>query len=183
MIPTVDLDRPDPLAVIVMGVSGCGKSTLAVLLAQAMSCPFLEGDAYHSPEAIEKMQSGQALTDDDRWPWLDRLGRATADAATSSGVAVATCSALRSVYRDRLRATIGSGTCFVLLDSSREQLLRRLTSRTDHYMPASLLDSQLATLERPSASECALSLDADAAPSLLRDTALSWLAQRAGRPH
>lgn len=165
-----------------MGVSGCGKSTLAALLAQAMSCPFLEGDDYHSPEAVAKMRSGQALTDDDRWPWLDRLGRATADAATSNSVAVATCSALRSVYRDRLRATIGVGTCFVLLDVSREQLLKRLTDRTGHYMPADLLDSQLATLELPSANECALSLDANAAPSLLRGAALSWLAQKAGRP-
>jgi gluconokinase len=99
-----------PLAIIVMGVSGCGKSTLGALLAEALLCPFLEGDAFHSTQAIAKMQSGQPLTDEDR-SWLDRLAYATASAVAAHGMAVTACSALRKYYRDRLAATIDSSTC------------------------------------------------------------------------
>lgn len=164
-----------PVAVIVMGVSGCGKSTLGALLAEALDCPFLEGDSFHSAEAIEKMRGGQPLTDEDRWPWLDRLGQALADAVVTHGVAVAACSALRKGYRDRLLTAVGGHARFILLDNSREELLARLKNRPGHYMPASLLDSQLETLEQPLGEEPAITLVTDAPPTALRDAALDWL--------
>lgn len=158
-----------------MGVSGCGKSTLGALLAGALDCPFLEGDSYHSPKAVEKMRGGEALTDEDRWPWLDRVGRAAVGAIESDGAAVLACSALRIAYRDRLRAAIGYPVHFAFLEDSRENLLARLGNRPGHYMPPSLLDSQLATLERPGPEEAAITLDADLAPKALCDAMLGWL--------
>ncbi|MBO9622492.1 MAG: AAA family ATPase [Sphingomonas sp.] len=158
-----------------MGVSGCGKSTLGALLAEALGCPFLEGDDFHSREAIAKMRSGQPLSDEDRWPWLDRLGQATAQSIAEHGAAVAACSALRLRYRDRLRATIGRPVQLVLLENSRERLLERLTARPGHFMPVGLLDSQLATLERPQPNEAALTLVTEEAPGLLRDQVLERL--------
>jgi gluconokinase len=164
-----------PLAVIVMGVSGCGKSTLGAILADAFGCPFLEGDSFHSHEAVEKMRGGRPLTDEDRWPWLDRLALASATAIETHGVVVTACSALRISYRDRLRAKIGGQVRFILLDNDRERILARLENRPGHYMPASLLDSQLATLERPTADEGAIILSTDAPPDVLRDRSLAWL--------
>jgi gluconokinase len=161
-----------------MGVSGCGKSTLGALLAEALGCPFLEGDDFHSPEAIGKMRSGQALGDEDRWPWLERLGAATARSIADHGAAVAACSALRKCYRDRLRATIRQPVQLVLLENTRERLLDRLAAREGHFMPASLLDSQLATLERPLAGEDALTLVTEEPPGTLRDLALARLKER-----
>ncbi|HVY79347.1 MAG TPA: gluconokinase [Steroidobacteraceae bacterium] len=152
-----------PLALIVMGVSGSGKSTLGAALAGALGCPFLEGDEFHSSEAVGKMRAGIPLTDEDRWPWLDRLGRAIAAAVAERGVAVASCSALKRAYRDRLRAVIAAPVRFILPEASRDELLRRMSSRTGHYMPPTLLDSQLETLERPHADEHAITVDALAA--------------------
>lgn len=168
--------RPaEPFAVIVMGVSGCGKSTLGALVAEALRCPFLEGDDYHSHEAIAKMRSGEPLRDEDRWPWLDRIGAATADAVASHGAAVAACSALRHRYRERLRTAIGWPVHLILLENSRERLIERLTARAGHFMPVGLLDSQLATLERPRAGEAALELVTEEPASRLRDLVLARL--------
>lgn len=164
-----------PVAVIVMGVSGSGKSTLGAILAQALDCPFLDGDDFHDASAIAKMSAGEPLTDDDRWPWLDRLGCAMAQTLASGSPAVAACSALKRSYRDRLRAAISAPTRFVLLDAGSDELQRRLQQRVGHYMPASLLDSQLATLERPGADEAATLLTALASPQQLRDSTLTWL--------
>ncbi|WP_077512069.1 gluconokinase, GntK/IdnK-type [Sphingomonas sp. LM7] len=161
-----------------MGVSGCGKSTLGALLAEALGCRFLEGDDYHSREAVAKMRSGQPLEDADRWPWLDRLGAATADAVAEHGTAVTACSALRRRHRDRLRATIGCPVHLVLLENSRERLVERLTARTGHFMPIGLLDSQLATLERPLAEEDALVLVTEQPANRLVDGVLARLAER-----
>ena len=163
-----------------MGVSGCGKSTLGVMLAQALGADFLEGDDFHSTDAIEKMRSGRALTDEDRWPWLDRLGQAVATIVTAPATpprpVVAACSALRKSYRDRLRAAAGTAVCFVLLESDRDKLLARMASRSGHFMPSSLLDSQLAALEMPAPEEEALVLSADLSPELLCAQVLAWLA-------
>lgn len=167
-----------PLAIVVMGVSGSGKSTLGALLARALHCPFLEGDDFHDEAAVAKMRAGHALVDDDRWPWLDRLGRALEQTAAENGCAVATCSALRRSYRERLIAAAGNGTRFVLLDNDRDELLRRLSDRPGHYMPPSLLDSQLDTLERPSSDEPILALSSSATPHDLCEAAVTWL-QRA----
>lgn len=170
--------RPAPsegLAVIVMGVSGCGKSTLGALLADALACPFLEGDEFHDPRAVAKMRAGQPLVDDDRWPWLDRLGAAIDQTLATQGRVVAACSALKRGYRERLRAAIAGPVSFVLLDAGSDELQRRLGQRAGHYMPASLLASQLATLERPDADEAVMTLDAAAPPERLRDLAQAWL--------
>lgn len=167
-----------PFAVIVMGVSGCGKSTLGALLAEALGCDFLEGDDYHSPAAIAKMRGGEPLGDADRWPWIDRLGEATARAVTEQGAAVTACSALRRCYRDRLRATIGHPVHLILLENSRDRLIERLTARPGHFMPVGLVDSQLATLERPLAQEDALALVTEEPAIVLRDRVLSRLADR-----
>lgn len=165
-----------PLAFIIMGVSGSGKSTLGAELASAIGCSFLDGDAFHTPDAVAKMRSGQPLTDEDRWPWLDRLGRAIDAAVAERGITVAACSALRRAYRDRLRQTISAPVCFVLLDAEHPELLRRLTNRSGHYMPPSLLTSQLETLERPAPDESVIVLDARQTPSVLRDEIIAYLA-------
>ena len=164
-----------PLAIIVMGVSGSGKSTLGERLAAAFDCPFLEGDTFHDAAAIAKMRGGEPLTDADRWPWLDRLGRALAVAAQAEGRAVATCSALKRAYRERLAAAVGGATRFVLLDNDRDILARRLAARPGHYMPASLIDSQLATLERPGPDEPVLTLGSNTPPERLCAAAKAWL--------
>lgn len=166
------------MAVIVMGVSGSGKSTLGAALAAAIGCPFLEGDAYHDEAAVAKMRSGEPLCDEDRWPWLDRVGAAVGRAVGEHGVAVAACSALKRRYRDRLIAAIATPVRFVLLDNDRAELERRLAGRARHYMPPSLLDSQLATLERPTADEAAAPFDAGAPPERLQAEILAWLRQR-----
>jgi len=170
-----DLHSVGPLAVIVMGVSGSGKSTLAVALAGAIRCPFLEGDEFHSPESVQKMHAGTPLTDDDRWPWLDRLGRAIGASAASDGIAVASCSALKSIYRDRLRTSIAVPTHFVLLDPSRAELERRMAARKGHFMPPTLLTSQLDTLERPQPDEHALTLDGSASTAEACEQVIAWL--------
>lgn len=158
-----------------MGVSGSGKSTLGTALARELGCAFLEGDDFHAPEAVAKMRAGIPLTDADRWPWLDRLGTAMAGRVAAEGIAVAACSALRRVYRDRLRAAIEAPVGFALLAAEPEELLRRLTSRTHHYMPASLLTSQLNTLEPPQPDELAITIDARHPVSLACEQILAWL--------
>ena len=168
-------ERGSAQAIIIMGVSGSGKSTLAALLADRLACPFFEGDSFHSEASVAKMRAGQPLTDADRWPWLDRLGAAISVAVAGHGRSVAACSALKRVYRDRLRAAIAAPTAFVLLEADRNELARRLENRPGHYMPSSLLDSQLATLEKPEAGELALALDSTLPPELLADRVLDWL--------
>ncbi|WP_310101313.1 gluconokinase [Sphingomonas sp. BE138] len=158
-----------------MGVSGTGKSTLGALLATALHAPFLEGDTFHAPASVAKMERGLPLTDDDRWPWLDRLGTALGAAAREHGAAVAACSALRRAYRERLAAAAGVPLRFAFLDTERDEIARRMRARSGHYMPPSLLDSQLATLERPGPDEPALRLDAGQAPERLYEDVRMWL--------
>ena len=121
-----------------MGVSGSGKSTLGQELAGAIACPYLEGDDFHTPEAIAKMRAGEPLSDADRWPWRDRIGHCAAVAIADHGVVVAACSALKRSYRDRLRESIPAPVRFVLLEGNREELARRIAIRPGHYMPAGL---------------------------------------------
>ena len=162
-----DSKAPPRCAIVAMGVSGCGKSTLIAHLAEHLACPAFEGDDFHSEASIAKMRAGQPLDDADRWPWLDRLGTAIGTGAIASGIAVAACSALKRRYRERLQAASDVPLLFVLLDTEADELARRLTERAGHYMPASLLDSQLATLERPAPGERALTLDAARTPDAL----------------
>ncbi len=133
-----------------MGVSGSGKTSIGEGLAAHLGMPLLEGDQFHPTANIEKMSSGTPLTDDDRWPWLDAIAAAMRDAP--DGV-ILTCSSLRRVYRDRLRAGAGKPVVFVFLDGSRETIAARLADRKGHFMPPSLLASLFATLEPPAADE------------------------------
>ena len=158
-----------------MGVSGSGKSTLGALLAGRLGCDFIEGDGFHAREAVAKMRSGTPLDDQDRWPWLDRIGEATCEAVRRDGIAVTACSALRRKYRDRLRQAIAAPARFVLLENVRDVILRRLDGRAGHFMPASLLDSQFSALERPSLDEGALRMSSDVAPEELCHQALAWI--------
>ncbi|MBB4437936.1 gluconokinase [Rhizobium leguminosarum] len=147
---TMDLEqKTPPLAVIVMGVSGCGKSSVGERLAAQNGMPFLEGDQLHPAENVEKMAQGISLTDDDRLPWLDRIGAEIRTAQEASQGLVISCSALKRHYRDRLRQAATGRLVFVFLEGSRELLLSRMQARQGHFMPASLLDSQLETLEPP----------------------------------
>lgn len=173
----MEAERNDPAparAIVVMGVSGSGKSTLAALVAKALACPLLEGDDFHTPANIAKMRAGHALDDADRWPWLDRLGEVIG-AASQHGIAVAACSALKRGYRERLRHASDVPLWFVLLDTDPDAIAQRLRARSGHYMPPSLLDSQIATLERPQPCERAITLDASLAPDRLCADVLAWI--------
>ena len=134
---------------VVMGVSGSGKTSVGEALAGVAGVAFVDGDDLHAPEAVAKMAVGIALDDADRMPWLDRIGATLADAATYPRGVVIVCSALRRAYRDRLRRGAGPGLRFVFLDGSIELIRARIATRRHRYMPASLLDSQFATLELP----------------------------------
>lgn len=138
-----------------MGVSGCGKSTVGVLLAHQLGVEFVEGDAFHPSENVARMAAGIALTDLDRAGWLRSLAAHIAQAAPR-GVVVS-CSALKRAYRDVLRAP--AATRFVWLDLPAAALEARMATRTGHYMPPSLLASQLATLEPPQPDEDAIGVD------------------------
>ena len=138
--------RPGTTTVVVMGVSGSGKSTVAAELVSRLGWDFAEGDEFHPPENVEKMRAGTPLTDEDRWPWLDRV-RAWIRAHTESGTpGVITCSALRRSYRDVLCDGHPS-VWFAHVTADPELIRSRVEHRRGHYMPPSLLDSQLATLE------------------------------------
>jgi gluconokinase len=163
------------MAIVVMGVSGSGKSTLGAALARAIDCPFLEGDDFHAPRSVEKMRAGIPLTDEDRWPWLERLGRAIGAQLAAHGIVVAACSGLRRAYRDCLRKVIPAPVAFVLLEVDPAELSRRLTHRPHHYMPPSLLASQLDTLERPQADERALAVDARRPVEVSCEQIITWL--------
>lgn len=132
--------------IIVMGVSGSGKSTVGEKLAEALNLPFLEGDSLHPKSNVDKMASGIPLQDEDRWPWLDKIGERMAVA--EQGLIVS-CSSLKKSYRDRLRAAVGGQLAFVFLDGSFEVLHEHMGHRTGHFMPVTMLESQLATLESP----------------------------------
>ena len=147
-----------PLGIVIMGVSGCGKTTIARSLARSLRVKFLDADKFHPAANIEKMSSGTPLTDADREPWLDDVGARIGEAARERGLVVAGCSALKRTYRERLKQASDLDLLFVLLEGSRELLERRVNKRTSHFMPPALLDSQLATLERPGGDERAFSV-------------------------
>lgn len=136
-----------------MGVSGSGKTTVGAALADALGLRFVDGDALHPAANVAKMAAGIPLDDADRAPWLDAIG-----AVIATGPVVVACSALKRAYRDRLRAAAPE-LQLVFLDGSRELLASRTAARPGHFMPASLLDSQLATLERPDPDEHPVTVD------------------------
>lgn len=141
-----------------MGVSGCGKSTVGKALARRLGVHYVEGDDLHPPQNIQRMAAGIALTDADRHEWLQTVADQLANATAESRGVVVSCSALKRRYRDQLRAG-APDVRFVYLYGTRELLAQRVAARNHPYMPASLLDSQLATLEPPGADEHAIPLD------------------------
>ncbi|MGC4119344.1 MAG: gluconokinase [Myxococcales bacterium] len=148
------LERP----IVVMGVAGAGKSAVGAELARRLGRDFIEGDDHHPPENLDKMAAGLALTDEDRWPWLERLADLLERQQRAGRPAVLSCSALRRCYRDRLRRAMP--VFFVHLVATAELLDARLAARADHFMPRSLLPSQLATLEPLEPDEPGVVLDA-----------------------
>ncbi|GAB2676977.1 gluconokinase [Nocardia goodfellowii] len=157
-----------PCIAVVMGVSGAGKTTVANLLAAHLGWEMLEGDDLHPPENIAKMASGHPLTDADRKPWLESIARWISARVEAGGSAVVTCSALKRSYRDVLRQAVAghpeATLIFVYLHGSPEELHRRLVERKHHYMHASMLDSQLATLEQPTGEPDAVTIDIGGTP-------------------
>jgi gluconokinase len=147
--------------IVVTGVSGSGKSAVAEPLAAVLGFEFIEADEHHPPANIEKMAAGIPLTDDDRRPWLDALARLLAERHRRGVATVLACSALRRAYRDVLRAAVPPDETFVIqLSADAATLEARMRRRRGHYMPASLLASQLATLEPLERDEAGVTLDA-----------------------
>ena len=147
-----------PPLLVVMGVSGSGKSTVGAALAQRLGVPFADADDLHPAANITKMAAGEALDDVDRHPWLETIGAWLADHDADGGVV--SCSALKVAYRDQLRRH-APRVRFVHLSGSRAVITRRQASRPGHFMPASLLDSQFATLEQLGSGEDGVVIDVD----------------------
>lgn len=156
--------------IVIMGVSGCGKSSVGAALATRLGLAYRDGDDLHPQANVDKMRAGIPLGDEDRWPWLDRV----ADVLHHEAPVIIGCSALRRVYRDRIRAGAGGPVRFVHLTGSRAVIEARMTARKGHYMPPSLLDSQLATLEPPGPDE-AVSIDIDQPLAAIVDSILPAL--------
>jgi gluconokinase len=148
---------PDGTAppIVVMGVSGSGKSTVGSALAQRLRVPFLDADSLHPPANVAKMSAGQPLNDDDRYPWLERVGEWLAG---HSDGGVVSCSALKRKYRDQLR-THCSRIEFLYLRGSPAMIRARLAARPEHFMPAALLRSQFDALESLGADESGVTVD------------------------
>ncbi|EWT01367.1 gluconate kinase [Intrasporangium oryzae NRRL B-24470] len=167
--------------VVVMGVSGCGKTTVARGVAAATGFVMAEGDEFHPPANVEKMRAGIPLDDEDRWPWLRDLAGWMGARAAEGRSTVISCSALKRAYRTVLAEGLPIVE-FVHLDGSADVIRGRMSSRAGHYMPTSLLDSQVATLEPLGADESGLVLDVALSPSELVDRAVEGLGLRRGAP-
>ncbi|MDR6507672.1 gluconokinase [Arthrobacter oryzae] len=160
------------LRVVTMGVSGSGKSLIGHMLAEMLGADFLDGDDLHPAANIEKMAVGQALTDADRGPWLREIGSRMASAP---GPVVIACSALKRSYRNIIRQE-ASDTVFIHLTGSRDVLHARMSRRAEHFMPVTLLQSQLDTIEQLDADENGTDLDTSGPPDAIAAAAAHWLA-------
>ena len=166
--------EPDPDVVIVMGVSGSGKTTVAKGISTVTGWEFAEGDAFHSEANVEKMRSGHALTDDDRWPWLESIGEWISAKEAAGESAVVTCSALRRVYRNLL-CRDRPHVRFLHVEAESVVIHDRMEHRPGHYMPASLLASQLATLEPLESDEPGVTISNEGTAAAVLDRALTAL--------
>ena len=180
-----DVDRPDSAMstsgrggdiYVVMGVAGAGKSRIGAALAEALGLEFVEGDHYHSAENVARMSAGLPLTDADRQGWLNALAERIREAVNTGTGLVLTCSALKRSYRDLLRIESGAPRLqFIFLRGERALIAERIAGRRGHYMPASLLDSQLEALEEPSVDERAWVYEVTSSP----DDLVAAMARRA----
>jgi len=160
--------------IVVMGVASSGKTAVGKALGRLLHAPFLDGDDYHPAANKEKMGAGIPLTDEDRWPWLESLALALRDAAGAKGVAIGACSALKRSYRDFLKSEAGLPLLFVHLHGEKAVIAERIARRHHEYMPASLLDSQFATLEMPAPDENVVTMSAlDSVETIARKVAKS----------
>lgn len=140
------------MIIVIMGVTGCGKSTIGNLLAQKLSLPFIEADEFHSKENVVKMSSGIPLNDEDRYPWLESLSLQLQSHEKTG--AVLACSALKESYRQILQKNVNEKIIWIYLDGSETVLQERMKNRAGHFMPGTLLQSQLATMEKPVYAYC-----------------------------
>jgi gluconokinase len=150
------MTKPIPNRYVLMGVSGCGKSSVGAALAPALGARYLDGDDLHPDTNIAKMAKGEALTDADRWPWLDLVGAELAPPNMILG-----CSALKRAYRARITQAAGAPVCFIHLAGSHALISGRMAARAGHFMPTTLLDSQFAILEPPLLDELAVTVSID----------------------
>lgn len=163
-----------PPVALITGVSGSGKSTIGTLLAERLGWQYAEADAFHPQRNIAKMAAGHPLDDADREPWLEAIG-AWIDATTRAGLpAVVTCSALKRVYRDKLRKG-RPNVRLIYLDADQRIVGGRLAARSGHFFPARLLDSQFHDLERPDPDEHALMVDVAATPDRIVERLIEGL--------
>ncbi len=149
---------------VVMGVAGCGKSLIGSMVAQSIGGTYIDADDLHPQANIEKMSSGEPLTDADRWPWLVAVATKL---KSVEGVGLIGCSALKKSYRDIIRDNTGEAVTFIFLSGSKELIAARMAARTDHFMPTTLLDSQFATLEIPGEKEGVIKADIDTTPEAI----------------
>nr|WP_316656312.1 gluconokinase [uncultured Gellertiella sp.] len=147
-----------PCRMVLMGVSGCGKSSVGEAFAMRTGAVYCEGDKLHPLENIAKMSAGLPLEDEDRWPWFARVADILCKAERP---VIVGCSALKRIYRDRIRQQAGDDVVFIHLHGSRVVIEGRMGARQGHFMPTSLLDSQFATLQPPGADELSVTVDID----------------------
>lgn len=155
-----------------MGVSSSGKSVVGRAVADLLGVPFLDGDDYHPASNKRKMAAGTPLTDEDRWPWLAAIAEALHEEAERTGLVVGGCSSLKRAYRDKLVSEAGEPILFLFLDGSKDLIEGRIRARHHEFMPASLLDSQLRTLERPGPDENVIRLDIGPPIETIAETAV-----------
>jgi gluconokinase len=163
-----------PRHVVVMGISGSGKTTIATQLAQRLGWIYAEADEFHPAENIAKMTSGTPLTDEDRWPWLESMKNWMTAEAQSGRSTVVTCSALRRSYRDVLTHAQGR-VRFVHLLGDTDLILERMKTRSGHFMPESLLPSQISTLEPLEADEQGVRIENTGTPDQVTDDVIDQL--------
>uniref|UniRef100_A0A7C1NYL8 Gluconokinase n=1 Tax=Agrobacterium albertimagni TaxID=147266 RepID=A0A7C1NYL8_9HYPH len=161
-----------------MGVSGCGKSSVGARLADYFEAVFVEDDSLHPRANVRKMRLSTPLQDQDRWPWLDKVGQVLSEGSKDDRRVVVSCSALKRAYRDRLRELAGQPVNFVFLQGDRELLAARMAERRHEFMPLSLLDSQLATLELPHAEPDVVTIDINQPLEAIVGRAMTVLALR-----
>jgi carbohydrate kinase (thermoresistant glucokinase family) len=166
---------PGVVAIVVMGVSGAGKSTVGRLIAERLDCPFRDADSFHPQANIEKMASGQPLTDEDRWPWLRAIARWIGEHRAAGTICVVTCSALKRVYRDLVTDDQRTDVRLVYLKGDIDLIGMRLKARTGHFMPPALLRSQFDALEEPRVDEHAIVVPIDEMPEEIARTVIRAL--------